>query len=303
MIYRCGCADPRFPAPSDRIKICDTRNEETSKMALLLFLLFVGPALAVMGNQEVTVHDLKVAVSDKDAISSGHGFIRLMLSFRYLWFFKSVMTLFGLYFIFWLKLNMFETLNYLSIIGGFTFLSGNRMLRALAKERKLNIFLVHDTRAITYGEFLKRCGQYVSTLSDKYGVGDSSPKLIVTCDERIDSVFKECVFNVVPEQTLAMETRKSRIEMDVENVESNDVACICYTSGTTGKPKGAMLTHGSISTNAEELVHLWKFTHDDKPVFNCNIFVKLLHMLPFYHVHGLLISLNCSLFSHSSVIC
>ncbi|VDK52434.1 unnamed protein product [Cylicostephanus goldi] len=53
-----------------------------------------------------------------------------------------------------------------------------------------------------------------------------------------------------------------------------------------------MLTHGSLAANAEALVHAWRFKQND----------KLLHMLPFYHVHGMFISLNCSIFSHSTVV-
>ncbi|KAK6029439.1 AMP-binding enzyme [Ostertagia ostertagi] len=121
---------------------------------------------------------------------------------------------------------------------------------------------------------------------------DATPKLMVTCEGSKDSVFRDRIANVLDENLLSKETREAKAMLDIEHVDSSDVACVCYTSGTTGLPKGAMLTHGSLSSNAEALVDAWRFTEND----------RLLHMLPFYHVHGMFISLNCSLFSHSTVI-
>ncbi|KHJ97887.1 AMP-binding enzyme [Oesophagostomum dentatum] len=123
-------------------------------------------------------------------------------------------------------------------------------------------------------------------------VKDSTPKLMVTCDEEKDKLFRDHVNNVLHEDFLSKEATAAAVVLDIENVKSSDVAVVCYTSGTTGLPKGAMLTHGSLSSNAEALIHAWRFTEND----------KLLHMLPFYHVHGMFISLNCSLFSHSTVV-
>jgi malonyl-CoA/methylmalonyl-CoA synthetase len=67
----------------------------------------------------------------------------------------------------------------------------------------------------------------------------------------------------------------------------NDVAAILYTSGTTGRSKGAMLTHGNLASNALALIDLWRFTKDD----------VLLHALPVYHTHGLFVGMNTVLFS------
>jgi malonyl-CoA/methylmalonyl-CoA synthetase len=60
----------------------------------------------------------------------------------------------------------------------------------------------------------------------------------------------------------------------------DDLASILYTSGTTGRAKGAMLTHRNLASNALTLVDQWGFTHDD----------VLLHTLPLYHVHGLFVA-------------
>ena len=73
---------------------------------------------------------------------------------------------------------------------------------------------------------------------------------------------------------------------------AGDLAAILYTSGTTGRPKGAMLTHGNLSSNALVLRDYWGFTGSD----------VLLHALPIYHVHGLFVALHCALLSGARVI-
>ncbi len=78
----------------------------------------------------------------------------------------------------------------------------------------------------------------------------------------------------------------------VTDVDKNDIACILYTSGTTGKPKGAMITHGNLSSNALAVHQSWGFNNDD----------ILLHALPIFHVHGLFVALNCVLLSGTSMI-
>jgi malonyl-CoA/methylmalonyl-CoA synthetase len=62
----------------------------------------------------------------------------------------------------------------------------------------------------------------------------------------------------------------------------DDLAAILYTSGTTGRSKGAMLTHGNLWSNAATLCDYWRFTADD----------VLLHALPIFHTHGLFTSSN-----------
>ena len=77
-----------------------------------------------------------------------------------------------------------------------------------------------------------------------------------------------------------------------ENCNDQDVAAILFTSGTTGKSKGAMITHGNLSSNALALKEIWGFTSED----------VLLHALPIFHVHGLFVALNTALLSASKII-
>ncbi len=74
--------------------------------------------------------------------------------------------------------------------------------------------------------------------------------------------------------------------------EAGDLAAICYTSGTTGRSKGAMLTHGNMASNAQTLHKLWGFRPDD----------VLLHALPIFHVHGLFVALHTALLNGSTIL-
>lgn len=72
----------------------------------------------------------------------------------------------------------------------------------------------------------------------------------------------------------------------------DDLAGILYTSGTTGRSKGAMLSHDNLLSNAEVLVEYWRFTSED----------VLLHALPVYHTHGLFVATNTALLAGCSLI-
>lgn len=71
-----------------------------------------------------------------------------------------------------------------------------------------------------------------------------------------------------------------------------DLAALLYTSGTTGRSKGAMLTHDNLLSNAKALVETWRFSADD----------ILLHALPIFHSHGLFVATNVMLLAGGSMI-
>ena len=81
---------------------------------------------------------------------------------------------------------------------------------------------------------------------------------------------------------LAARTRVTDAQFATRPRAADDVAIILYTSGTTGRPKGAMLTHQNLLANADALVATWRFTAGD----------RLLHDLPIYHAHGLFVATN-----------
>jgi malonyl-CoA/methylmalonyl-CoA synthetase len=73
---------------------------------------------------------------------------------------------------------------------------------------------------------------------------------------------------------------------------AHDLAAILYTSGTTGKPKGAMLSHGNLAANGIALRDAWAFREDD----------VLLHALPIFHAHGLFVACHTTLLAGARMI-
>ncbi len=79
---------------------------------------------------------------------------------------------------------------------------------------------------------------------------------------------------------------------DTVDRKTDDLAAFLYTSGTTGRSKGAMLTQDNLLSNAQTLVKEWRFTSDD----------VLLHALPIFHTHGLFVATNVTLAAGGSMI-
>ncbi len=133
-----------------------------------------------------------------------------------------------------------------------------------------------------------------------YFIGDAGPRLIV-CDpavlEEVEGLVDPIDARVVTldanglGELMDIAATRSTIFATVSR-EPGDLAAICYTSGTTGRSKGAMLTHGNLASNAATLVDLWRFTADD----------VLIHALPIYHVHGLFVATNVMLMAGGSMI-
>ena len=74
--------------------------------------------------------------------------------------------------------------------------------------------------------------------------------------------------------------------------DPDDLAAMLYTSGTTGRSKGAMLTHANLGSNARALHRIWGFGDGD----------VLLHTLPVFHVHGLFVALHCAMLGGDEVV-
>jgi len=91
----------------------------------------------------------------------------------------------------------------------------------------------------------------------------------------------------------ALEAAHSESEtFDTVTSAPGDPAAILYTSGTTGRSKGATLSHRNLASNARVLAEYWGFTGKD----------VLLHALPIYHVHGLFVAVHCALLAGARMI-
>jgi malonyl-CoA/methylmalonyl-CoA synthetase len=124
-----------------------------------------------------------------------------------------------------------------------------------------------------------------------YFIGDAEPKLVVCDPAKRDGLAPVAErHGVAAVHTLDAKGRGSLMDAALQAPaefadvprEAGDLAAILYTSGTTGRSKGAMLTHRNLASNAEVLVDYWRFGKDD----------VLLHALPIYHTHGLFVASN-----------
>jgi len=134
----------------------------------------------------------------------------------------------------------------------------------------------------------------------EYFFGDAEPSLIVCDPAKVDDIRKVAQKINAKVDTLDADghgslnegAAKSATSFTTIHRENSDLAAILYTSGTTGRSKGAMLSHGNLASNALTLEEYWHFT--DKDV--------LIHALPIYHTHGLFVVINTCLFSRATMI-
>ncbi len=134
------------------------------------------------------------------------------------------------------------------------------------------------------------------TYSEKeieYFLSDSQSKLFVTTHKnakRLENVTDRLHIEVLEIDNLNLsEYEEIQTNFDTKD---DDVAIIAYTSGTTGRSKGAMITHSNLINNMEALRKLWRFSEHD----------KLLHTLPIFHVHGLVVALQGAFNAKSDIV-
>lgn len=130
----------------------------------------------------------------------------------------------------------------------------------------------------------------------EYFLSDATPRIFVAAPERVAAlepvataagVERFVTLGTQSDGTLAALADESSPLDAITPRTSADLAVICYTSGTTGRSKGAMISHDNLLSNARTLVQLWGFSAND----------VLLHALPLYHIHGLFVALHCALLS------
>ena len=134
-----------------------------------------------------------------------------------------------------------------------------------------------------------------------YFLGDAAPSLFVCCPDNADEIRGIATQAGVPvshtlgtslDGSLGMEAQKFEPFETLAERTPDDMAAMLYTSGTTGRSKGAMLTLKNLASNALTLHEYWGFRPGD----------VLLHALPIFHVHGLFVALHCAMLNASRVI-
>jgi len=134
-----------------------------------------------------------------------------------------------------------------------------------------------------------------------YFLGDATPAVVVCDPSRIEEIT-----GIAGQATvLTLDADGQGTLCDLANTGTNtgarfevaargadDLAAILYTSGTTGRSKGAMLSHANLARNSEVLRDYWRFTSDD----------ILIHALPIFHTHGLFVATNVALLAGAQVV-
>jgi malonyl-CoA/methylmalonyl-CoA synthetase len=133
-----------------------------------------------------------------------------------------------------------------------------------------------------------------------YFITDAEPSLVVCDPSKAEGIGAIATKVGAKVETLGADGKGSltdaaataKPEFETVARADDDLAAILYTSGTTGRSKGAMLSHDNLASNSLALVDYWRFTPDD----------VLIHALPIYHTHGLFVASNVTLFARASMI-
>ena len=157
---------------------------------------------------------------------------------------------------------------------------------------------------ILYGATIQAGGIFLSLNTDykkdeiSYFIKDASPKIFV-CDPQKRKDLED-IANQVGSQVLTLDKDGQGSLQSQANIlsktfntidrEPDDLVALLYTSGTTGRSKGAMLTQNNLLSNAKTLKNLWEVNEDD----------ILIHALPIFHTHGLFVALNTACLLYTS---
>jgi malonyl-CoA/methylmalonyl-CoA synthetase len=135
----------------------------------------------------------------------------------------------------------------------------------------------------------------------EYFIGNAEPAVVVCSSRNFGWVSKiafkagtQNVFTLDDDRTGSLLDRAAHCsdQHEIANCKEDDLAAILYTSGTTGRSKGAMLSHGNMLSNALTLKDYWGWKPGD----------VLIHALPIFHVHGLFVALHGALINGSKMI-
>ena len=170
---------------------------------------------------------------------------------------------------------------------------------AVQVDKSIDALVMYLATVKAGGIFLPLNTAYVAS-EIEYFITDAMPTIFICSSENEASLSK--LLKNMDVQLFTMDdngvgswyqqTKHYSDSFDAIARNENDLAAILYTSGTTGRSKGAMLTHGNLLSNAQTLAEYWEYSESD----------VLLHALPVYHTHGLFVAVNITLISHASLI-
>lgn len=134
----------------------------------------------------------------------------------------------------------------------------------------------------------------------EYFVDNAEPRILVctpSAEEALSAIARDSGARLMTlgqygDGSFAEAVNYASAEFVAVKRSGDDLAAILYTSGTTGRSKGTMLSHHNLWSNAEVLCKFWQFTDND----------RLLHALPIFHTHGLFVASNITLVAGSSMI-
>lgn len=171
--------------------------------------------------------------------------------------------------------------------------AGDRVSFKLPKSEEV-LFLAHA--CLQLGAILHPLNTAYTDAEISYLVEDARPRIFVCPPEekaRFSLLLGVSVLTLGAGMagSLGERMRDAAPREEITKREESDTAALLYTSGTTGKPKGACITHGNLASSARALAEVWSISGSD-----C-----LLHPLPLYHAHGLLTSINTMLVGSASI--
>lgn len=192
---------------------------------------------------------------------------------------------------------MAETARAANVLASLGVQPGDRV--AVQVEKSVAAIVLYLATARAGGVFLPLNTGYTPA-EVEYFLGDAKPAVFVCDPARLASL--EPVATKLGATVLTLDTNGAGTLADAARAASDsfetvdraadDLAALLYTSGTTGRSKGAMLTHGNLVSNALALRETWRYTADD----------VLIHALPIFHTHGLFVATNITLFSGASML-
>ena len=141
------------------------------------------------------------------------------------------------------------------------------------------------------GVFLPLNTAYTGKEMD-YFIEDAAPRVLV-CSPQAATEHQHRDVVVETLGTAAEGTLLSgeHSHTEVYDAGPDELASILYTSGTTGRSKGAMLTHQNLASNCQALLDTWEYTSED----------RLIHALPIFHIHGLFVAANMTVAAGASM--